>query len=379
MEAQIFTPDSRRLVVHRSAHPHGSRMDDPEHRFLLCDLADSGRLTPLTQETGATAPSLSPDGKYLYYFVNQTAFTGGRLTLKRVSLDTRECETLKVIDGFIPGTHYVPTRIYPLSTISTDGNRIALACYLGDGVEQNAPWGLMVFDVAKGEVRLILSGQTWCNLHPQFSRNPARTHDILVQDNHGNVVNKEGVFTTLVSGRCCDIHVIRDDGTDFRSMPWGRDNNEFCQGHQCWRGRSDWAITSGLRKDANSAPLIEGTAAPDIFHQGLDTPGGRRNDLTRNMVKPQFYHFGTDIAGRFIASDRADPAGLQVAAARLGEPGKDPISEWVYLVQSRSNGKKDNHIHPFMSLDGTKAFFNSDESGTLQAYMVSGLENVFKS
>ena len=24
MEAQIFTPDSRRLILHRSAHPHGS-------------------------------------------------------------------------------------------------------------------------------------------------------------------------------------------------------------------------------------------------------------------------------------------------------------------------------------------------------------------
>ena len=25
MEAQIFTPDSQRLILHRSAHPHGSR------------------------------------------------------------------------------------------------------------------------------------------------------------------------------------------------------------------------------------------------------------------------------------------------------------------------------------------------------------------
>ena len=32
MEAQIFTPDSRRLVLHRSAHAHGSDKEDPEHR-----------------------------------------------------------------------------------------------------------------------------------------------------------------------------------------------------------------------------------------------------------------------------------------------------------------------------------------------------------
>jgi hypothetical protein len=45
-----------------------------------------------------------------------------------------------------------------------------------------------------------------------------------------------------------DIHVLRDDGSTFRDMPWGRDGNEFCKGHQCWRGRTSWAITStGLR------------------------------------------------------------------------------------------------------------------------------------
>ena len=40
MEAQIFTPDSQRLILHRSAHPHGSDPTDPEHQFLICDLED---------------------------------------------------------------------------------------------------------------------------------------------------------------------------------------------------------------------------------------------------------------------------------------------------------------------------------------------------
>ena len=52
MEAQIFTPDSRWLVLHRSAHPHGSDPRDPEHRYLVCDLEDHCRLTPITTEVG---------------------------------------------------------------------------------------------------------------------------------------------------------------------------------------------------------------------------------------------------------------------------------------------------------------------------------------
>ena len=67
MEAQIFTPDSKRFILHRSAHPHGSDKHDPEHRYLVCDIDDGCTLRPITEESGATAPSVSPDGKYLYF------------------------------------------------------------------------------------------------------------------------------------------------------------------------------------------------------------------------------------------------------------------------------------------------------------------------
>ena len=56
MEAQIFTPDSKRFILHRSAHPHGSDPLDPEHKYLICDLENSCELIPITEEIGATAP-----------------------------------------------------------------------------------------------------------------------------------------------------------------------------------------------------------------------------------------------------------------------------------------------------------------------------------
>ena len=44
---------------------------------------------------------------------------------------------------------------------------------------------------------------------------------------------------------------------------------------------------------------------------------------------------------------------------------------------ARSSGNKEAHkeahIHPFLSPDGKLAFFNSDESGVLQADMVRGV------
>ncbi|MBV7334470.1 hypothetical protein KFU94_40775 [Chloroflexi bacterium TSY] len=85
MEAQIFAPDSSRFILHESATAHGSDRHDPNHRYLLCDLDDNCSLHPITNEVGATAPSVSPDGRYLYYFVDETEPGGGRLTLKQVA------------------------------------------------------------------------------------------------------------------------------------------------------------------------------------------------------------------------------------------------------------------------------------------------------
>ena len=372
MEAQVFTPDSRRLVLHRSATAHGSDQADAEHRYLVCDIEDGCSLRPITEETGATAPSVSPDGRSLYYFVNETEPGGGTLSLKRVAMDGTGRETLTVIDSALPGTRYRPSRIYPLSTISSDGKRLALSCFLGDGRTAGAPFGLMVFDLEGGEVRLILEGPTWLNIHPQYSRSldPEQSHDILVQENHGCEYDATGTYTVLVSGAGADIHVIRDDGTGFRNLPWGRDGNEHCQGHQCWRGRSDRAITSTGTREPAECQLIEGLAARHGGHVGIATPGGVRNDLSRSFENPQFCHFGTDIAGRRLITDCTPDS---IWLAELPDADGEPAGGWTYLCGSGSSWVKEAHVHPFLSPDGTMGFFNSDESGVLQAYMICGL------
>ncbi len=376
MEAQIFAPDSKRFVLHRSATAHGSSKNDPKHRYLLCDLEDGGSLHPLTDELGATGASVSPDGQYCYYFVNQTEVGGGRLTLKRVRLDGTDRRTIVVVDAPLPGTKFRPSGIYPLSTISSDGKRIAISGFLGDGKTEGAPYGLMVFDLEKAAVALVIHGPTWCNMHPQYSRStdPEESHDVLIQENHGSTATAKGSIVRLVGGEGADIHVVRDDGTNFRNMPWGRDGNEACQGHQCWRGQSAWAITSTGTRKPPEAQLIEGRAAPHAGHVGIKTPGGVRNDLSREFPKPRFYHFATDLAGKRLISDGGTlNRDAHLYLAELGEPGKDPMRNVRHLVYPRSSCTKNAHIHPFLSPDGTTAFFNSDESGVLQAYMIRGV------
>ncbi|MCY2987827.1 MAG: hypothetical protein NTY19_08195, partial [Planctomycetota bacterium] len=340
MEAQVFTMDSKRFVLHRSATAHGGSKSDPNHQYLLCDIEDGGTLHPLTEETGATAPSVSPDGKSLYYFVDQTTVGGGRLTLKRVHLDGTGRETILVLDTPLPDTAFRPSHIYPLSTISSDGKRLALSAFLGDGQTEGAPFGLMVFDVERGSVQLVYHGPTWCNMHAQYCRttDPEAAHDLLIQENHGNTATASGSITRLVGGDGADIHVIRDDGTDLRNLPWGRDGNEACQGHQCWRGRTNWAITSTGSRKPSEAQLIEGRAALHAGHVGIKTPAGVRNDISREFPNPHFYHFATDIAGKRLISDSGPlNEGAKIYLAELCEPGKDPLRNFRYLLCPKSS------------------------------------------
>ena len=376
MEAQIFAMDSKRFVLHRSATAHGGNKNDPKHQYYLCDIENGCALSPLTQETGCVAPSVSPDGKYLYYFVDETTVGGGKFALKRVNLDGTDRRTLLVVDGPLPGTKFRPSRLYSISTISSDSKRLAISAFLGDGECDPPPYGLMVFDLEKATVNLVIHGPTWCNMHSQYCRStdPEALHDVLIQENHGCVITPKGEMKLLTGGDGADIHVIRDDGSNFRNMPWGRDGNERCQGHQCWRGRTTWGITSTSTAKPRGAFLIEGKAAPHAGHVGLNTPGGVRNDLTRDLKESRFSHFAGDIEGRRFISD-AGPfdKGGRIFAAEFGEPGKDALRNWKRLLNPRSTCIKQSHIHPFLSPDGKLGFFNSDESGVLQAYMLRGI------
>jgi hypothetical protein len=380
MEAQIFTPDSKRFLLHRSADAHHSDKNDPRHRYLLCDLENGGTLSPVTDETGATAPSVSPDGKYFYYFINETEINAGRLTLKRRNIDGTSPEIMTVLDKPISGTRFRPSHIYPLSTIRSDGRKIAVSAFLGDG-EVAGSYGLMVFDTEDATVELIFHGPSWCNMHPQYSRSldPQQMRDILIQENHGGVYQPDGKFVAATRGGGIDVHVIRDDGLNPRDLPWGRDGNEFPQGHQCWRGRSDWAITSTFTRDVEERRLIESKPMPYSDHQGSAIPGAVRNHLTRDFQPRKFFHFATDIAGRRFIVDNKEEEGsvndsgpTSIYIADLGEPGVDAL-RFTYLLHSHAGWSKETHTHPFLSPDGKTAFFNSAESGILQAYMVRGL------
>ena len=233
------------------------------------------------------------------------------------------------------------------------------------------------------KIDLTLECYTWCNIHPQYSRSlrSDECRDILIQENHGHKHDAAGVVSALVGREGADIHVLRDDGANLRDMAWGRDGIEFCQGHQCWRGRSAWAITSTYGEPRTEERLVEGLPAAHAGHAGRNTPGGIRRDLSPDQPEPHYFHFAADIAGGRLITDYQDPADAEsfhwlLFVADLPEPGQGELQNMTYLLDTGSRLAKSTHAHPFLSPDGTMGFFNSDESGLLQAYMIRGLDTV---
>ena len=98
-------------------------------------------------------------------------------------------------------------------------------------------------------------------------------------------------------------------------------------------------------------PLLFFLLRPHCKILGHGCPAG-----VRRLDKPQP---SLDQGGRLFLAD-------------LGAPGREAARNWRYLLNPNSSGKKEAHLHPFLSPDGQTGFFNSDESGLLQAYLVRG-------
>ena len=384
MEARVFTPDSRRFVFQRFLDPADIDARGSRREYLLCDIEDGYSFIRLTDEEGAIGPSVSPDGRYLYYFIDRTAAGGGWWAIKRVALDTFQRETLAKFDRPLPEAGRHLSMLYVLSSISSDGARLCMSGYLGDGRSHNAPWGLVVFDVERAAASLIFEGQSFCNLHHQYSRSkdPEESHDILIQDNHGCDVDELGNIVTLAGGKGADVHVIRDDGSNFRCYAFGRDGVERCQGHQAWRGEQMSVVASVAIDGEERYPLLEGKpvrAEPGTMHHGRLIPGATRNRISRSMEREDSCHFGFDPTGTKFVSDtygyRGRHAECVIYVGVLpDEP--DAALRTRYLLHPRSSFGRSQHTHPhpFQSPDGNVVLFNSDESGLPQTYAVEGFE-----
>lgn len=374
-----FLADGRRFLVHASSGP------------AICDPDDRYALRPLFEDSAGIDLRLTIDGRYGYYAHPQPEGSA-RLTVSRIALDTLRREELFHAVGTLPG---LPVRAdrFRVGTVSRDNRRIACGVFLGDGKTPDAPYGIAVLDLDRGEARVAAEDRDFINPHLQYCRapEPEASHDLLVQMNHG--------ARTDADGRCLralgppedggvDVHVVADDGSRWRDMPFGRDGRESCIGHQIWRGQGRSAVTVTLQNRDTSYGWADGSAQEVVAgwpmpaeqaapHRGLSTPGARRVLLSAGFPHPRFCHLACDAAGLRFVFDTfpifdGRRAGMMIYAGSAPDENSPLVFQCLLNTGVTFSANNGYHAHPIISPDGKLLLFNSNITGTPQAYRIDG-------
>ena len=375
-----FLADGRRLVLNTSDGP------------VICDPDDGGSLRPIFPAGEGKGITVSYDGRYGFF--SETVTDGdGSLTVSRVDLETLEIEELFHADGLMPGTDLRADR-FSFATVSSDNRRLATCLWLGDGNTADAPFGIYCLDLDRGKANFVVADVDFYNPHLRYcpSTVPEASHDLLVQMNHGSHFAPDGTCLLglgPISDLGVDIHAVRDDGSNWRDLPFGRDGIESNIGHQIWRGRGTSVVTVTLQNPDISYGWADGTeqgvvagwpilTIKDQPHRGALISGARRVVLSEGYTRPRFCHLASDTTGLKFVFDTfpiydGNRAGMLVIIGSA--PNEESPLNFRYLLNSGvvfTGMKGHDHAHPILSPDGGRLFFNSNMTGVPQAYMATG-------
>lgn len=374
-----FLADGRRFIVQTSTGP------------AICDVEAGATLDPVFPGEPPGQTLYSPDGRY-GFFAQKVEDGAGQLTVSRVDLESRRVEQLFHAKGRLPGTELRPDS-FTMRTVSADNQRVAGMVTLGDGKSPDSQRCVVAIDLESGQARQVVADHDFNNPHLQYCRSaaPEGWHDLLIQMNHGaHLDERTGKFVGLgpPEDKGVDVHAFRDDGTDWRDLPFGRDGKESCIGHQIWRGQTRSVVTVTLQNldtsygwaDGSQQEAVAGWPVPadkDGPHLGLLNPGARRVLLSEGFERPRFCHLSCDAAGLRFVFDTfpifdGERAGMQLFIGSADDEER-PL-DFTYLLNTRVTFNKGGgyHAHPIVSPDGNIVLFNSNMTGIPQVYQAIG-------
>ncbi len=372
-----FLPGGRHFVYHGSSGP------------MLCDL-DTLESSPFLREAGKHL-IFSPGGRFALWHWEDEAHPD-RLELRRYDVDSGRVETVFAADRNLPGTS-IPANRFSLRAVAGDGRHVAATCWLGDGKTEDAPFGIVSLDLEAGSACLVAEDSSFVNTHLQYCRcqDEEVARDLLVQMNHGARSDATGKTTAFLGPPAdggVDVHVVRDDGANWRDLPWGRDGRESCIGHQIWRGALRSAVTVTLQNmdgsygwaDGTRQEVVAGWPVPADMsapHRGRTGRPDQRVLLSEGFRHSRFCHLACDESGLRLVLDTfpifdGERAGMQLYIAAAPDE-RTPLA-FRYLLNTGIilNPNNGYHAHPILSPDGSVALFNSNLLGTRQVYLVTG-------
>lgn len=323
-EAPISTPDGKRFIFARRPALSGKTT------FWIGDL-DILSVRQITDEDNASAPVVSPDGKWFFYSVGRQ--------IKRMSPETFAREVIFEVPGDLD-------RVGGIVSVDYSGTR-----FLAGARDKTGRYGLAVIEPFAGQARIVYSNKDVRNPHGQYSKNADRR--VLIQVNNGIEVDEHGNILKLVGEKGASLVVVNDDGTNPVTLKAGFSMLERVQGHQCWAGPKNMVITCLHRRETVTSPWIQDrivTVAPGEDYRIVGEGKG-------------FTHIHTSPDGEWWISDDNKTADIYIGSVRTAR------YKLLHRSGSTFGSAQYAHPHPFFLGDGKSVGWNSDVTGVPQIYV----------
>jgi hypothetical protein len=324
-EAPVSTPDGKRFLF--------SRFDPAtqQTRYWIADL-DTRRVRQATDETEASPPLLTPDGRWWLYMVGPLVIRMDPETYER-----EEYYTVPPVIGVGRGGAW---------SISHCGNRMLVFSRPDSGVP-----GIAVVDLAERCARVIFRHPDRPG-HMQYCRAPSCR--VLTQVNDGIAFDAMGNCTRLVGEDGCSLWVGNDDGTGFERLNLGSSPVLHIQGHECWVGKEERVILTLHTRSSTSAPWVQGRIVTIARGESEARVVGEGEGFT---------HIHTSPDGQWWVSDCNRTARVFVGSVRTGRYK-------LFVNTGATFGHAQyTHPHPFFLGDGRTIGWNSDVSGVPHVYV----------
>ncbi|MDD8016454.1 MAG: hypothetical protein PHX45_12245 [Acidobacteriota bacterium] len=322
-EAPISTPDGKRFIFARQV-AFGAATT-----FWIGDL-ETLLIRQVTDEDGAAAPIITPDGKWFYYSVGRR--------IKRMSPETFERETVFEVPEDLP-------KAGGIISVDHSGTR-----FLASAVGKSGNYGVAVIEPAAGRAHVVYESKDVRNPHGQYSRNADRK--VLVQVNNGIEFDRHGNLLRLVGEKGASLVVVDDDGGNPMTLKAGFSMLERVQGHQCWVGPKNMVITTLHRRESVSKPWIQDRIVTIVPGEEYRVVGEGKG----------FTHIHASPDGEWWISDDNKTGDIYIGSVRTAR------YKLFYRSGATFGSPQYTHPHPFFLGDGKSVGWNSDVTGVPQVY-----------
>ena len=348
-EQPYTSPDGKRIII--------ARCQDfcwDEAGSLLVHELDRLRITMVVRQSkGVRGVSCAAWSGLMYYWTPDRKL----MQLSLMTLEQKEVYTEEDPAAPLPGGSVSPDQRFIIGMVPRLKG-------LGSPVFQ-----IIRLDLKKGIREVIFEHPEICNPHLQF--NPVHGKQILVQNNAGVRLKKDGSMDTYqtVKGK---LFVIDRDGKNQRYVPAGPPITRGITGHECFVADTGRVLFSAGWVPHSDYDWRQDPAYPqgNLF---TARPGDRKPTV---FAAPQhkFNHVSASRCGRYFVADSHTGPGLfengrfKPVALVIGNLATGKFRTLVEDTEGTGGGNQCTHAHQYLTADNRYVIYNADPDGIPQVF-----------